>query len=316
MTSALARIDFQTDDRDEASDAIHGAYGFRARLQGREIMFRQQSVFGSDVSFTELRFGAGLHTESEPNRNVVVSEVPRGRFIAHHGRQTVDLSDGGLFLLPTGSASRVELHHTVTRTYSLGSIERLRAVAREALPDAPDLDLSRLRPESPAAERYLRDTLGLYRRHFLSGSSPSDGLAADQAVRHLLLTTAAVFGLATPAGGSPGESAIVRRARAHIEEHLRDPITAAELAHAAGSSVRSLQIAFRRELGQTPLEHVREARLVAARAELLSAPQAEGGALPTVAAVSHRWGFLNPGRFSSLYRRRFGEYPSDTLRRR
>ncbi|WP_291042154.1 helix-turn-helix transcriptional regulator [Herbiconiux sp.] len=316
MTSTLTRIDFETADRDEASDAIHGAYGFRARLRGREIVFRQQSVFGSDVSFTELRFGADLATDSEPNRNVVVSEVPRGRFVAHRGRDVTDLSDGGLFLLPTGSTTRVELHHTITRTYSLGSVERLRAVTREALPDAPDLDLTRLRPESPAAERYLRDTLGLHRRHFLSGSSPTNGLAADQALRHLLLTTAAVFGLATPKIGSVGESAIVRRARAHIDEHLRDPITAAELAQAAGTSVRSLQIAFRREIGQTPLEHVREVRLVAARAELLSGPETEGGTLPTVAAVSHRWGFLNPGRFSSLYRRRFGEYPSDTLRRR
>jgi AraC-like DNA-binding protein len=316
VTSTLTRIDFETDDRDRAADAIEDAFGFRAQLKGREIGFRQQSVFGTDVSFTELHFGADLRTDVEPNPSIVVSEIPRGRYEVRRGREESDLSHGGLFLLPTGSAMRVELDHTVTRTYNLGSVERLRAVARVALPDAPDLDLSRLRPVSPSAERYLRDTLGLYRRHFLIDTPAIEGLASDEAFRHLQLTTAAVFGLTTPLRGSVSPSAVVRRAKAHIAEHLREPITAADLARAAGSSVRSLQIAFRRELGQTPLEHVREARLVSARAELLSGQEGEGGAPPTVAAVSLRWGFLNAGRFSSLYRRRFGEYPSDTLRRR
>jgi AraC-like DNA-binding protein len=35
----------------------------------------------------------------------------------------------------------------------------------------------------------------------------------------------------------------------------------------------------------------------------------------TVAAVAHRWGFAHLGRFASAYRCRFGEPPSDTLRR-
>jgi transcriptional regulator GlxA family with amidase domain len=35
----------------------------------------------------------------------------------------------------------------------------------------------------------------------------------------------------------------------------------------------------------------------------------------TVSAVAHRWGFAHLGRFASAYRLRFGEPPSETLRK-
>jgi AraC-like DNA-binding protein len=35
----------------------------------------------------------------------------------------------------------------------------------------------------------------------------------------------------------------------------------------------------------------------------------------TIAEVSRRYGFTNPGRFTAAYRRRFGESPAETLGR-
>jgi transcriptional regulator GlxA family with amidase domain len=37
--------------------------------------------------------------------------------------------------------------------------------------------------------------------------------------------------------------------------------------------------------------------------------------LNTVASVAHRWGFAHLGRFATAYRTRFGQSPSETLRR-
>jgi AraC-like DNA-binding protein len=315
VPAAVNRIDFETDDRDAAADAIEGAFGFRAQLRGRRIGFRQQTLEGSDVSFTELRFGADLRTDVDPNPSFVVAEIPRGRYEIRVGRQNSDLSHGGLFLLPMGSPMRVELDHTVTRTYNLGPVENLRRFALQTAPDASALDLTRLRPVSDVAERYLRDTLGLYRRHFLTDTSPVPGLAADEAYRHLLATAVSVFGLLAPQEGGVLESTVVRRMRAHIAEHLLEPLTVNDLAAASGTGVRSLQLACRRELGVSPMELVREARLVAARAELLESSGGEQGERIRVTAVAERWGFLNAGRFSGAYFRRYGEYPSDTLRR-
>ena len=168
---------------------------------------------------------------------------------------------------------------------------------------------------SPSAERYLRDSLALYRRHFLGDATVVSGLAAEEAHRHLLCTAASVFGLLSPARKAAADSVVVRRVRTHVAEHLGEPLSVDDLAVAAHCGVRALQIAFRRELGQTPMEFVREARLAAAHADLKATADSLG-APATVSAVALRWGFVNAGRFSHSYRRRFGEYPSDTLRRR
>lgn len=95
-----------------------------------------------------------------------------------------------------------------------------------------------------------------------------------------------------------------------MEDHLREPISIPDLAVAAGVNIRTLQAMCRRELGRTPLEYVREARLSECRRELL-----DSSSDLTVGEVARRWGFAHAGRFSTRYRQAFGEYPSETLAR-
>jgi transcriptional regulator GlxA family with amidase domain len=87
--------------------------------------------------------------------------------------------------------------------------------------------------------------------------------------------------------------------------------TAAELAAASSTSVRSLQENFRRSLGTSPLQYLRDLRLEKVRTELLSAERGTA----TVTQVAARWGFVHLGRFATAYRQRFAERPSDTMRR-
>ena len=87
--------------------------------------------------------------------------------------------------------------------------------------------------------------------------------------------------------------------------------TAAELAAASSTSVRSLQENFRRSLGTSPLQYLRDLRLEEVRKELLAA---EPGTA-TVTQVAARWGFVHLGRFAAAYRQRFADRPSDTIRR-
>ena len=77
-------------------------------------------------------------------------------------------------------------------------------------------------------------------------------------------------------------------------------------------SGRSLQEAFRREIGQPPMTYLRQIRLRRVHDDLASA---EPGSV-TVAAVASRWGFLHLGRFAGAYRAAFGVSPSETLGRR
>lgn len=97
-----------------------------------------------------------------------------------------------------------------------------------------------------------------------------------------------------------------------IDGNAERPITAAQIAEAAGVTVRAVQIAFRRHLGSTPLEYLRSVRLARARGELLAGDPLAGA---TVTSVAARWHLSNSSRFAQYYRAAFGELPRQTLYR-
>lgn len=103
----------------------------------------------------------------------------------------------------------------------------------------------------------------------------------------------------------------VRRAKDLIEDHAAEALTVEDVAEAVGLSVRALQKGFQQHLNTTPTAYLRDIRLARTHAELSTADPASR----TVTDVALRWGFLHLGRFSVEYRRRYGETPSQTLRR-
>jgi AraC-like DNA-binding protein len=105
------------------------------------------------------------------------------------------------------------------------------------------------------------------------------------------------------------EPAHVRRVAEYLEAHAEEPVRLADLAAVAGVSVRAIQMGFRAHRGCSPTEFLRQRRLELARTRLLSWPAA------TVAEIALQCGFEHFGRFSALYRARFGETPAETLRR-
>ncbi|UXA19937.1 AraC family transcriptional regulator [Mycobacterium sp. SMC-4] len=105
---------------------------------------------------------------------------------------------------------------------------------------------------------------------------------------------------------------VIQQAMDFIDEHLAERITMDSLANAVHMSVRSIQQGFRSELGMSPMAFVRERRLERVHEELTDAIPSDG---VTVTAVAERWGFHHLGSFSVEYRKRWGEAPSETLRR-
>ncbi|MFJ3977258.1 AraC family transcriptional regulator [Streptomyces sp. NPDC090021] len=104
----------------------------------------------------------------------------------------------------------------------------------------------------------------------------------------------------------------VRRARDFCAGHAHEPISAADMARAAGVSVRSLREGFRQHLDTTPSAYLRGVRLGLVRRDLLAAD--DGRAAHNVTDVALRWGFTHLGRFTGHYRAAYGETPSQTLR--
>jgi|GEM_PF-1743061 AraC-like DNA-binding protein len=102
----------------------------------------------------------------------------------------------------------------------------------------------------------------------------------------------------------------IKRAEEYIRSHARDDISIDRIAAAGGVSARTMFYGFKHWRSTTPMAHVRNIRLDLARAALERA-RMEGG---TVSHAALDAGFTNFSQFSKIYKARFGESPSVTLR--
>ena len=101
----------------------------------------------------------------------------------------------------------------------------------------------------------------------------------------------------------------IRKAMDYIAENAREDIGVADVALAAGLSLRSLQHGFRRCLDSSPQDYLKLVRLRGVRRDLLDA-----GTRRSVEDIARAWGFSNRGHFAMQYRKLYGELPSRTRR--
>ncbi|ENN85763.1 putative transcriptional regulatory protein [Rhizobium freirei PRF 81] len=102
----------------------------------------------------------------------------------------------------------------------------------------------------------------------------------------------------------------VRKADEFIRANAACAIATADIAEAAGVPLRTLQDSYRKARGRTLIEAVQSVRLETLRKMLLA-----GRDELTVADAVFACGLGHLGRAAFAYRERFGESPSETLRR-
>lgn len=102
----------------------------------------------------------------------------------------------------------------------------------------------------------------------------------------------------------------VRRVEQYIETHWDQPITIEMLARATAASARSIFHHFKSCRGQSPMSFLKQLRLQHAK-EMLERTDLNRSVTDTAIAC----GFGNLGHFSGDYFKRYGEHPSDTLKR-
>jgi len=103
---------------------------------------------------------------------------------------------------------------------------------------------------------------------------------------------------------------MVRRAEEFIRDRFSEPITIADDAAAAGVNLRSLQTGFKERLGTTPRQYLMSVRLERAREMLLA------NGFAAITSIAYECGIMHLGRFAQAYKLKYGELPSQTLRRR
>src|SRR5690606_19228637 len=101
----------------------------------------------------------------------------------------------------------------------------------------------------------------------------------------------------------------VKRVQDFLHTNVAEPVTADQMAAIAGVSLRSLYAGFKDYCGVSPMQYLRSLRLEGARSALLQEPDC------SIASIAMRWGFGHLGRFSTEYKQRYGETPSQSLRR-
>jgi AraC-like DNA-binding protein len=127
----------------------------------------------------------------------------------------------------------------------------------------------------------------------------------------LLLSQPNNYSAALEDTAKPAAPRDIKRAVDYLEGHLDLPVTIADLVVASQVPGRTLFQHFHDFKGTSPMRYLREARFERVHCALLAAEPEE-----SITAIATHWGFTHLGRFAVGYRRRFGERPSDTLRRK
>lgn len=247
---------------------------------------------------------------------VLVTTITQGTLQAEWAKDTGGYHSGDVYLrnLPQEAEFRAETRDVRSHSVVL-PVSLLRAVAgAECTPPAPLRFLS-TDPAGRAARAQWQNTSDYADRVLANPEVAASPLIIGSTARLLAATALAVFpntALASPGARdrSDASPATLRRAVRFIDEHAHEDITSAEIAAAAGVTVRAVQLAFHRHLDTTPLGYLRRVRLHYAHRQLATAdPQHE-----SVTAVAYRWGFANSSRFAAYYRHVYGVLPSHTLR--
>ncbi|QGF93004.1 helix-turn-helix domain-containing protein [Pseudomonas sp. CFSAN084952] len=100
------------------------------------------------------------------------------------------------------------------------------------------------------------------------------------------------------------------RAKAFIHANAKEDLYLEDIESAAGVSRIKLFEGFRSYFGSTPVAYLRKYRLLAIRQQIL-----EDRSARNVSPIALEWGLNHLGRFSSDYRKLFGETPRMTLMR-
>ncbi|SEG99878.1 AraC-type DNA-binding protein [Nonomuraea solani] len=312
--------EFDTTDAEAMREYLVATYGTGLRIQGDGdglLRMRHRRLDAGAFCLDTAAQLARLAFSVEPMSGYVVCMSTTSRVDRTCGRSEGRYAPGAVFLM-----NRLDLPHA-TR-WLPGRVEAtvldpsLLAQVAETAPArrAAAIGLTGLDPVSPAAAAHWNATRAYVAGLLANPAAVAQPLMLGAAGRLLAGAALAVFpntalGLPTIEDRHDAHPATLRRALTYIDDHPGHDLSPADIAAAAGVTIRAMQLAFRRHLDTTPMAYVRRVRLACAHRDLQAADPTKGD---TVIAIANRWGFAHPGRFTAFYRSVYDVPPSVTLR--
>jgi len=104
---------------------------------------------------------------------------------------------------------------------------------------------------------------------------------------------------------------VIARFERALNERPEEMLSLSTICAEVGVARRTLSLACQEFLGRGPMQYARERRLDLVHHRLLAAKSSQ----VQVTSIAVQYGFWELGRFAQAYRDRFGELPSETLRR-
>jgi AraC-like DNA-binding protein len=324
MTSLPDRFRLETTDLGQARDLLTLAYGpVRISTPDKTVLIRLAGQTAGPLRLGQADLPMTLDYQCAPAGRVLIGYVAAGVLRRRTAGEAAVFGPGDVALLKQpGQAYGGRSEAACLRTVSF-EVSLLDQVAgpRPGPGPAP-VRFTSMTAGSAAAARCLRATLEFAWELVAGPGAGHQPLVTGSTARLVAAAVLATFpgtAAAGPdrAGLRDAGTGTLHRAVRFIDEHAGSDLSMAEIAGAASVSIRAVQLAFRRELGVTPLAYLRRVRLERAHQDLMAAGAAglADAAGLTVTDVSARWGFSSSSRFAAYYREAFGVLPSQTLRR-
>ncbi|RJS45781.1 AraC family transcriptional regulator [Nocardioides cavernaquae] len=302
-----------TRDPDEVVDACTGAlrpHALTLSRPGTRLATRLASVKMQDVSVNLLRYGAGVTVSSgdAPLDDYLLTLPIAGAGQFRYGSATALASVGHGVLI--GPHQDFEFGFDEAWDQVVVRLDRSRvesvaaALTGETGPVHFDLSLA---PDVSRLDGMLESAVDLVDSAAVQ-HRPQLLWQLEQVIIESLLLAQPNNRMRLQPSDRPMTSPRLRQAMEFMIDRIADPLSVADVALACGTSVRSLQTAFRTELGTTPVQWLRSQRLERAHTLLLS-----GAPGLSVTDVAYRCGFFHLGEFGVAFRARYGTTPSAVL---
>ncbi|MBA2956093.1 helix-turn-helix domain-containing protein [Nocardioides sp. MAH-18] len=282
---------------------------------GRHLLRMDQRRLGR-LRLDQNTFGMTLEVEAAPLGAVVVARVLAGTASYGRGHDERRYRRGDLYVTADPDEGFCATLDDFQGAIAVLDPSLLDEIAEPSPGAGSTVRLVSLDPSSAsAADLWWRTYCFVRDSTDAAGSEALSPIFEQEARRLLGAATVAAF--PSTADVEPtiedrrdAHTRTLRRAAQFIEANAWRDITIKEIAEAAGVTIRTVQLSFRRHLDTTPTAYLRGVRLQYIHDELV----ANDPARTTVSEVASRWGFCNFGRFAAQYRTQFGELPAHTLR--
>ena len=319
--AAFSRV--RTADVDEAADSIgrifcpHALDPLRHSWPDFHALHNSAAFDGFSVNY--VAYGGSVSIDPGCLDRFFLLQLPiRGRAEIRTGGRDIESDPGAVAsLLSPTMPTRMIWHDDCAQLILLVDRRRVesRAAALAQRPAGPvefDPQIDLNTPFGRALQFQIEYLVDLAER-FGSDQSPAALASLRESMLGLLLTgqpnnfSAAINQSARHCDALP---AAYKRARAALEADAAEPLDLEKLARLSGIGVRSLQLGFKRHFGESISGVLQDIRLERLNARLLKARPGE-----RVIDIAFDLGFAHQGRMAHVYRAKFGESPSATLRK-